>query len=84
VKAINDVRRYLSDHSNLPSAEVLARLAAALSREEPLSLHDLYTLDWESFELAIELMRDWRIDRYYADRLELPPATPGQAALAAS
>jgi hypothetical protein len=31
----------------------------------------LYALDWESFELAIDLLRDWRIDRYYADRTNL-------------
>jgi hypothetical protein len=31
----------------------------------------LYELDLEAFELAIELMRDWRLDRYYAARLRL-------------
>jgi hypothetical protein len=71
VKAIHDIRRYLSDHSDSPSAEVLSRLPATLSREESLVLSDLYALDWESFELAIDLLRDWRIDRYYADRTDL-------------
>jgi negative regulator of replication initiation len=36
-----------------------------------LQLSDLYDLDWESFQLAIELLRDWRIDRYYADQTDL-------------
>ena len=71
VKAIHDIRRYLSDHSDSPSAEVLSRLPATLSREESLALSELYALDWESFELAIDLMRDWRIDRYYADSTNL-------------
>jgi hypothetical protein len=71
VKAIHDIRRYLSDHSDSPSAAVLSRLPATLSREESLVLSDLYALDWESFELAIDLLRDWRIDRYYADRTDL-------------
>jgi hypothetical protein len=71
VKAIHDIRRYLNDHSDSPSAEVLSRLPATLSREESLVLSDLYALDWESFELAIDLLRDWRIDRYYADRTDL-------------
>ena len=71
MKAIHDIRRYLNDHADSPSAEVLSRLPATLSREESLTLSDLYALDWESFELAIDLLRDWRIDRYYADRTDL-------------
>lgn len=71
VKAIHDIRRYLSDHSDSASAKVLSRLPGTLSREESLLLSDLYALDWESFELAIDLLRDWRIDRYYADRTDL-------------
>lgn len=71
VKAIKDVNRYLNKHPDTPSAAVLARLPAALSREDRLELGDLYALDWESFELAIELLRDWRIDRYYANRPDL-------------
>jgi len=71
VKAIHDIRRYLSDHSDSPSAQVLSRLPATLSKEESLALSELYALDWDSFELAIDLLRDWRIDRYYADRTNL-------------
>lgn len=71
MKAIKDVNRYLSKHADTPSARVLARLPATLSREDRLELADLYALDWESFELAIELLRDWRIDRYYAHRMDL-------------
>ncbi len=79
VKAIHDIRRYLSDHSDSPSAKVLSRLPATLSKEESLVLSDLYALDWESFELAIDLLRDWRIDRYYADRTNLFAAPSKQA-----
>ena len=80
VKAIHDIRRYLSDHSDTPSAQVLSRLPATLSKEESLPLSELYTLDWESFELAIDLLRDWRIDRYYADRTNLFSAPSKQPA----
>jgi len=74
VKAIHDIRRYLNDHADAPSAEVLARLPATLAKEDALPLSDLYSLDWESFELAIELLRDWRVDRYYAEKIDLAPA----------
>ena len=71
VKAIQDIRRYISTHANSRSADILARLPETLFREETLALSDLYALDWESFELAIELLRDWRLDRYYAAREDL-------------
>ncbi|MGB2818888.1 MAG: hypothetical protein WBA53_12375 [Burkholderiaceae bacterium] len=79
MKALHDIRRYLSDHSDSPSAKVLSRLPATLSKEESLVLSDLYALDWESFELAIDLLRDWRIDRYYAERTDLFAAPSKQA-----
>ncbi len=50
---------------------MLARLPERLSREDSLELADLYALDWDSFQLAIELLREWRIDRYYAHRTDL-------------
>lgn len=71
MKAIQDIRRYLKDHADTPSAAVLARLPATLSKEEVLPLSELYKLDWETFQLAIELLRDWRIDRYYAGQADL-------------
>jgi hypothetical protein len=71
MKAIQEIRRYIGTHANSKSAEILASLPETLFREESLALSDLYALDWESFELAIELLRDWRIDRYYADRADL-------------
>jgi hypothetical protein len=71
VKAIQDIRRYINAHADTRSAEILARLPETLFREGTLGLSDLYALDWEAFELAIELLRDWRLDRYYADRSDL-------------
>ena len=32
---------------------------------------ELYSLPLDEFELAIRLMRDWRLDRYYAARIRL-------------
>ena len=52
-------------------------------RRSRCELSGLYALDWESFELAIELMRDWRIDRYYADRTNLFTAPSKQPARSA-
>ena len=71
MNAIKKVRLYIEANPDARESKVLARLAAALADERPFALGDLYALDLEGFDLAIELMRDWRLDRYYAARLKL-------------
>jgi hypothetical protein len=71
MNAIKEVRRYLLKHPGTASSKVLARLTAAIGEESTFPLGDLYTLEAEAFDLAIELMKDWRLDRYYAARIKL-------------
>jgi hypothetical protein len=78
MNAIKEVRRYLLRHRDTASAKTLARLTAALAEEQSFPLADLYALEQEAFDLAIELMRDWRLDRYYAARIKLFDVVLGQ------
>lgn len=71
MNAIKRVRRYMQAHPKADASRVLAHLAACLADERAFPLSELYGLDMEAFDLAIELMRDWRLDRYYAARLKL-------------
>jgi hypothetical protein len=71
MNAIKQVRRYLEQHPDHESSAVLADLVEALGDERKIPLKRLYELDHEAFELAIELIKDWRLDRYYAARIKL-------------
>ncbi len=71
MNAIKEVRKYLVKNPGTPSARVLARLVAAIAEEAEFSLHDLYEIEREAFDLAMDLMKDWRLDRYYAARIKL-------------
>ena len=71
MNAIKQVRKYLEKHPAKIESQVLARLVAALAEERLFPLSELYQLDLEAFELAIELLKDWRLDRYYAARIHL-------------
>lgn len=71
MNAIKKVRRFMEARPRSNESKVLALLAASLAGEKSFPLGDLYELDLDAFELAIELMRDWRLDRYYAARLRL-------------
>lgn len=71
MNAIKQVRKYLETNPTRKSSYFLADLVEALAEERDIPLRDLYELDHEAFELAIELIKDWRLDRYYAARIKL-------------
>ena len=69
--AIKAVRKRIEKDSGTESSRILMNLVKALGEEAEFPLGDLYRLDYESFEAALDLLRDWRLDRYYASRLKL-------------
>ena len=71
MNAIKELRKYLEKDAKSESAMTLARLAAALAEERNFPLAELYQLNYDEFRLALDLMKDWRLDRYYAARLQL-------------
>ncbi len=71
MNAIKQVRLYLIRNPQTPSANVLRRLTTALGEEREFPICELYEMDLESFQLAVELLQDWRLDRHYAARIRL-------------
>ncbi len=49
----------------------MADLVLALETEANYPLADIYRLNYKDFELAIEIIKDWRMDRYYASKGKL-------------
>jgi hypothetical protein len=64
--AIQKLEDYLRSSATPAAARELTRLLEALKQEAEYPLSSLYEIDFEAFELAVEALRDWRIDRYYA------------------
>jgi hypothetical protein len=71
MNAIKAIRKHLEKNPDAPSSKALARLVAALAEERSYPLAELYAMDYDAFEMALELLRDWRLDRYYAARMKL-------------
>jgi len=69
--AIKQIRDYIAKHPGSENGRALAQLASALAEERQISLADLYRLNYDEFELAIDLLKDWRLDRYYAGEIKL-------------
>jgi hypothetical protein len=69
--ALKKVRKLIESQSGTPAANTFALLVIALESEQAFRLADLYSLDFDDFALALELMSEWRLDRYYASKMRL-------------
>lgn len=79
MNTLKQLEQRLLDQPEDPDNAVLKNLVQALCNKEKLDLSGLYELPYDDFELAIAIMKRWRIDRYTKtkDRLRelvwLPP-----------
>jgi hypothetical protein len=71
MRAIKEARRLIEKSPEDPSAKTLARLVLALEAEVEFQISEIYSLDMEQFELALNILREWRLDRYYAGKARL-------------
>ena len=71
MRAIKVARRLIETDPLSPSAKVISALVTALETESAFSIKDLYTLDETEFTLALKILRDWRLDRYYLGKAKM-------------
>lgn len=69
--AIKAARKFIEGNPHHADARVLADLVLALECESSFRLADLYQLETDQFALAIEILNDWRLDRYYLGKARL-------------
>jgi hypothetical protein len=65
VRAIKKVKRFIEKSPNSIEGLTFSRLILSLESDVEFQLNELYRLNHDDFDLAIELLRDWRIDRFY-------------------
>ncbi|MDP3618171.1 MAG: hypothetical protein Q8R63_00120 [Ramlibacter sp.] len=71
MRTIKSARRLIENNPDEPAARILAKLVLSLETEGTFKLNDLYALSPEHFDLAIDVLRDWRLDRYYMSKAKL-------------
>ncbi len=65
MNALEQAREFIARDAAHPHALAMTTLIEALQAEGPFDLGALYQLDIECFELALRMLRDWRLQRYY-------------------
>ena len=68
---IKKARKLIETNPHTDAAKTLAALVRALESEETFNLTDLYKLNYDNFNLAIDVMKEWRLDRYYCGKAKL-------------
>lgn len=54
-----------------PASQVFRALVKALDQKEDFNLATIYELDYDDFKLVMEVLQDWRLDRYAKTRKRL-------------
>jgi hypothetical protein len=65
MQAIKKARKIIEKDISKPFAQLLSKLIVALESEENFQLRQLYELNPSEFDLVIEILKEWRIDRHY-------------------
>ena len=82
--AIKKARKLIETNPTDPAAQIIAALVLALESETSISVPGLYKLDNKRFELALEILDEWRLDRHYASKLLLLDSSNQAQALGAT
>lgn len=63
MNALKTARKLINAHPESQAAITLAQLIQALQCERKINLLALYALKSDDFKLAIDVLKQWRIDR---------------------
>jgi hypothetical protein len=71
MRAIKKARRLILNQPQSLVAKTLSSLILSLENETDFAISDLYQLDLKEFDLAINLLEEWRLDRFYEGKAKL-------------
>ena len=71
MKALKKARKLIENAPESNEARILSALVVALESEAAYPVNDLYKLNFDNFELALDLLKEWRLDRYYMSKVRL-------------
>ena len=66
--AVKKARKLIQASPESPGAKTLAALVIALESDQAFPLSQLYSLSYSQFELALEILGEWRLDRHYSSK----------------
>jgi hypothetical protein len=83
MRAIKQVKKLIENNPNSKAGQTFSKLILSLESEIEFLVKDLYQLDTQEFDLAMEVLKDWRIDRFYLGKAKAFDAATHAQALSA-
>jgi hypothetical protein len=65
MRAIKKARKIIQNDPSSDVGKALTLLILSLETDTDFPLNKIYSLGMDDFELVMEVMKDWRLDRYY-------------------
>ncbi len=69
--AIKKARKLIEADPQAVNSATLTELVLALQNDHSFPLGKFYELEPRDFDLALEIMREWTLDRHYAKKMRL-------------
>jgi len=70
MRAIKKARKLIEKAPTSQAATALSKLIVALETGSDFSFYPLYELSINEFDLAVDVIKDWRLDRYYEGKVK--------------
>jgi hypothetical protein len=64
MNTLKKIEKRLLKNPDEPASQLFRDLIRALYQKEDFNLSTIYDLDYEDFELVLEVLKDWRLDRF--------------------
>jgi hypothetical protein len=81
MRSIKKVKKIIEADPQSALAQTFAKLILSLETEQAFPMQSLYALNASDFELAIEVLKDWRLDRFYIGKAKVFDASVQASAL---
>jgi hypothetical protein len=71
MRSIKKVKRIIEANPKSELAQTFSKLILSLETEQAFPMQTLYALNADEFDLAIEVLKDWRLDRFYIGKAKV-------------
>jgi hypothetical protein len=68
MRAVKKLKNIIKDDPSAMQSKIYTQLILMLESDDSNPLQDLYKLDQQEFDLALSLLKEWRIDRFYVGK----------------
>jgi hypothetical protein len=71
MRSIKQVKKIIEADPKSEVGQTFAKLILSLETEQAFPMQTLYALNSKDFDLAMEVLKDWRLDRFYIGKAKV-------------